>query len=314
MKWWIDRWNSYWFPQSTPIPLSIFRIVAVGAQLLFFLPSIDTNLNLLEKNETLLSPQFLIVAITAIIPEQLFLTPTTFAIIRWITIFAGVTCLIGFWTRASAFIFALGNWIFIAHRYSYADIHHPEAVFCIFLMLLAFSPSGAALSVDSLLNRRRINAVFSPEELDTAVWPIRFVHILLALTYFSTGASKLIYGGLQWINGNTLQQYILTNAVRKDLELGIWMAQQPTLCRLLSVYTIVFELFFFVSVVMPSTARYVLLSGIVFQIGLYAVSGHPFFEHLVLLILLFGFFEAERGRLWLKKKNRIISMAAAKVG
>ena len=61
----------------------------------------------------------------------------------------------GFFTRTSLFVLALGIWIFVSHGYSYADVHHPQALFAIFLMVLPFSPSGDRLSVDALIRRRR---------------------------------------------------------------------------------------------------------------------------------------------------------------
>jgi hypothetical protein len=255
----------------------------------------------MEKNTGFISPQLLIVAISALIPRELFFTPSGFAILYWITIASGVTALIGPFTRTSVFIFALGNWILIAHTFSYADVHHPEAIFCIFLMLLAFAPSGRRFSMDALIDRWRKNAPDRFEEtVDTAVWPLKVVHILLAITYFSTGLSKIIYGGLQWMNGTTLQHYLLSDAFRREIPLGIWLAQQHTLCVLLSIYTIFFELFFFVSIIVPRTAPYFLIGGIFFQLGLYVFSGHAFFQHMVLLTLLLVFFESERCKLWLE--------------
>ena len=42
--------------------------------------------------------------------------------------------------------------------------------------------------------------------------PLKLVHVLLAIAYFSTGFSKIVYGGLQWMNGYTLQSYIFMDA------------------------------------------------------------------------------------------------------
>jgi hypothetical protein len=155
MKHWLDRWNAYWFPETTTLSLSICRIVVVAAQLfigssLWFLPTLEYQINLLEKNSDFIDPQMIIVAISAIVPRDVFFTPAVFNGLFVMTVVAGMTSLVGFFTRTSVFIFALGNWILIAHAYSYADIHHPEALFCIFLMLLAFSPSGGSLSIDAL--------------------------------------------------------------------------------------------------------------------------------------------------------------------
>jgi uncharacterized membrane protein YphA (DoxX/SURF4 family) len=311
MKRWIDLWNAYWFPKTTTLYLSICRIVVIAAQLFWFLPSLDYQINLLEKNSEFIDPQLLIRVISAIVPRDVFFTPAAFIILYWVTIVAGVTALLGFFTRISCFIFALGNWIFIAHAYSYADIHHPETIFCIFLMLLAFSPSGGSLSIDALIRRYRMRfgngSEEASQEVHTAIWPIKLVHVLLALTYFSTGLSKLLYGGLKWMNGYTLQGYTFQDATRRDIPLGIWIAQQHTLCVLLSVYTVFFELFFFISLFIPWTAPYFMVAGILFQIGLYIMAGHNFFQHIILLFLLLVFSGFEPWKACMNKWLRVQS-------
>lgn len=299
----INLWNSYWFPQTTTAPLGISRIVVVAAQLFWLFPVIEANIELLERNPEFISPQILIAAIAAIVPDQSFFSPAGFAWLRSFTILAGIACLVGLFTRTSAFLFALGNWVIIAHRYSYADVHHPEAILCIFLMLLAFAPSGDSLSLDAVIKRLRGHRHKPDEKIERAVWPLKLVHVLLGLTYFSTGLAKLIYGGFQWMNGYTLQQKILTDAVRRDLPLGIWLAQDYTLCLLLSVYTIWFELFFIVSVFFPGTIWFFLINGILFQAGLYVFTGHPFFQHTIFLTLLLVFHQSDWCESWLARKQ-----------
>ncbi|MDQ3208813.1 MAG: hypothetical protein M3Q37_09435 [Gemmatimonadota bacterium] len=106
------------------------------------------------------------------------------------------------------------------------------------------------------------------------------------MTYLSTGVSKLVEGGLQWMNGYTLQAYTSADALNRGIPFGLWLAQQHSLAIVLSVFTILFETFFFVSILVPWTAPLFLLNGIGFQLGLYAAAGHGFFEHIVMLIVL----------------------------
>jgi uncharacterized membrane protein YphA (DoxX/SURF4 family) len=260
----------------------------------------------LEKNPDFIEPQLLIRAIAVVFPRSEFFTASTFTALHWVTVVAGVAALAGLLTRVSCFVFALGTWFFVAHRYSYADIHHPEALFAIFLMLLAFSPSGDSLSIDALIRRRRgrsaSHAGAGPRTVETAAWPLKLAHVLLAMTYFSTGITKLIFGGPAWMNGYTLQAYLLGDALGRDLPLGLWLAQHHTLCVLLSIFTVFFELFFFLSLILPWTAYFFLVNGVLFQLGLFAAAGHPFFPHIVLLILLMAFGDPDgRWRIWSKQ-------------
>jgi uncharacterized membrane protein YphA (DoxX/SURF4 family) len=299
----VDRWNAYWFPPSTTLHLAICRIVAVAAQLLWFPPPLGENLNLIRKNTEFVDPQVLIRAIAAVVPRDVFFTTSTFTGLYWLMIVSGIAALIGLFTRVSLFVLALTVWIFVAHLYSYADVHHEATLFGIFLMSLAFAPSGDRLSVDAL-NRRRTRGQNSSSGrglTDMAMWPLKLAHVLLALTYFSTGISKLAVGGLRWMNGYTLQDYTLNDAVSRGIPLGIWLGQQHGLAVLLSIYTVVFELTFFLSLFFPRTAPFFFLGGLFFQIGLYLTAGHDFFPHMVLLVLLLLFLTPEPWEIWWPK-------------
>jgi vitamin K-dependent gamma-carboxylase-like protein len=293
---WIKVWNAYWFPTTASRALYISRIVAVAAQLFWFFPHLDYNLNLLVKNTVFMDPQPLIRAISAVVPRAVFFTPTVLTTIYWVTIIAGVAALVGLLTRVSIFVFALGIWFFVSHQYSYADIHHPEAVFCIVLMALALAPSGRRLSLDAVIRRRRASAAGrvtdisqADDRAETTMWPLKLAHVLLAMTYFSTGATKLISGGLGWMNGYTLQGYTFGDAMARGYPVGIWLGQHYTICLLLSIFTIAFESLFFLSLFFPRVAPLFFLNGIFFQIGLFATGGHPFFQHITLLTLLLFF-------------------------
>lgn len=209
----------------------------------------------------------------------------------------------GLFTRVSLFLFALGTWIFIAHGYSYGDRHHPEAVFAIFLMVLAFAPSGESFSLDALIRRRRAGAGQQAKEarVDTAMWPLKLAHVLLAMTYFSTGLTKMVFGGPQWLNGYTLQAYTFVDAINRDIPLGIWVGQQYPLALALSFFTIIFELFFFLSLFFTKAAPFIFIVGIFFQLGLYFTAGHPFFQHIVLLTLLLLFVTPQWWQAWAHK-------------
>jgi hypothetical protein len=281
---WVDRWSAYWFPTTTTLPLALTRIGMVAAQLFWFFPSLERPLNLLRKNPDFLEPQLFIRAVAAVVPRHTLFTPSGLTALYWMTAVAGLAALVGLCTRVSLFLFALGTWILIAHLYSYADVHHEAALFCIVLMCLAFAPSGGRLSLDALIRRRRGRD--ASDLTDTAMWPIRLAHVLLAITYLSAGATKLIDGGPAWLNGYTLQSYIFADAVPRGFPLGIWLAQHHTLCIALSVFTVAFESSFILSLFLPWTAPAFFLTGILFHVGLYEAAGHDFFQHIVMLALL----------------------------
>ena len=290
-KRWLKRWELYWFPKTSTFNLSICRIVVVAAQLFLFLPSLEVQINLVKKNTDFIEPQLLIHLISAVVPRDSFFTPTAFTLLYWLMIIVGISSLVGFFTRTSTLTFALLNWIFVAHTYSYAEEHHPESILCIFLVLLAFSPSGDRLSVDAMLRswKHRAKSTRASEMVDTAVWPLKLVQVLLSLGYLSTGLAKILYGGLDWMNGYTLQQHMLNSAAVWEMPLGIWVAQQHLICVVLSIGTIIFEIFFFLTLIVPWTVPYFLIGGILFHSGIYVTMAAPFFQHIILYAVFIDF-------------------------
>lgn len=291
---WIDRWNRFWFPCTSTLNLAACRIIAVAAQLLWFTAPLDHHINRLSKNPAFIDPQPIIRAISAVVPRDLLFTPSIFPALYWATVAAGFAALLGLLTRISVFAFALGTWFLVSHEYSYADVHHPEALFAIFLVLLALSPSGKSLALDAIIRRRRTGSTTQePPRADTAIWPLKLTQLLLAMTYFSTGITKLLSGGLTWMNGYTLQIYTFRDALARDLPLGIWLSQQYFLAVVLSVLTVLFEIFYFASLLRPRTAPFFFVGAIFFHIGLFATAGHPFFEHILLNALLLVFLDPD---------------------
>jgi hypothetical protein len=308
---WLDAWRSYWFPRADTRVLGLTRVLVTGIHLLWFLPafaSLPEQINLLERNRDFIDPQLLIMAITAVIPRELFFTPEVFRALWVATMIAGVLALIGFFTRTSLLMLALGTWILIAHKYSYGDQHHPEALFAIFLLVLVFAPSGQSVSVDAFMRRRghaiSSNPAKEESESTMVMWPLKLAHVLLAMTYFSTGATKLLSGGLQWMNGYTLQSYTFQDAMTRNLPVGIWLSQHYALAVALSVFTILFETFFFVSLLVPRTAPLFFITGVFFHLGLFATGGHPFFPHIALLLVLLFFLDTSWLRYRLPRKVR----------
>jgi hypothetical protein len=160
-------------------------------------------------------------------------------------------------------------------------------------MLLVFAPSGERLSVDAALRRRR-TGVAGTETSELALWPLELTHVLLGLTYLSAGMAKMVHSGLRWMNGYTLQGHTLTDALERGHPVGVWLAQQHTLAVLLSIFTIVFELFFWVSLVVPRRwVPWFFAVALMFQVGLYVTGGYDFFQHMVLIALLLFFLYPE---------------------
>jgi hypothetical protein len=253
----MNGWNAYWFRPAPYIDLAMVRIFAVGCQLILLIQGYSV-----EYFETLSSlPAALYDPITVLkvmlLPFGWEYRPTTevLGLIRYVAIVAGVTALIGFRTCLSLWILTLSSVFLVSIVYSHGDFHHTEAPLMIALGLLALSPSGRVLSVDQWLGQRRGAPAMDDlltAESPFARWPIRLIQWLFVLIYLSAIMSKLVYvGGPAWLNGYTLQYYLIQDTIKKGALLGGWFAQHHTLVMLSQYMVIAFQMTFALCVIFP---------------------------------------------------------------
>ena len=294
-----EWWDRYWFTPAPTVNLALARVLAVAAELFWLFPSLDEQLSRLQANSHFQHPQYLIRLVAAVFPRDVWFTPRTITVVWWCIAALGLLSLVGLFTRVVMPLFALGTWLLVAHRFSYGDVHHSEAMFAFFLMSLSLSPCNEDLSLDAWRKRRvgRPPEAMSP----LARWPFALAHLLLAMVYLSTGLTKMIFGGVRWMNGYTLQNRTLQDALGRDIPLGIWVAQQHHLAILLSVGTVVFELGFVVSLFLPRWKTVFFAVALAFHVGLHLVGGHGFFGHMAVVLILLICYDAP----WLRPQPRL---------
>ena len=285
----IERWNRWWFPESDGLDLAVCRILAVGSLLFvflpFFMPSPSEHIALIERPGGFDHPQWMIRFLAGVVPADSSLWPHLVRGAFAIAIGAGLTTLIGLRTRASAALLTLATWFLVSHDGSYGEIHHPEIVLSMFLLFLALSPSGRRFSIDARLRGRAKGTT------DRAVWPLKLTQVLLAWTYFSNAAAKLLYSGIEWMNGHTLQHSMLYSSLQWGRPLGFRLAQHHDICVALSVATVAFELLFPLALFVPRSRPALLLAGAVFHVVLYFTMNIGFFQNVILYAVFADFRE-----------------------
>ena len=293
---WTGAWLLFWFPTTTAVPLAVCRIVLVPAWLLFLAVTLDDYSVPLAYDPTQIN-QVLIRAILLVVPVEVFHTDASLRGVWLVANAAGVLAAVGLFTRSALLTLGLGYWILVGHQWSYGELHHTEALYCIAFVLLALSPTGRCYSLDAWIGRRgRRPERWGPNaRTDTAAWALRLMQCLLAIAYFSAGSSKLVDGGLYWMNGATLQQIVLTDYVRFGMPAGLWLAQSFWLCVAGAAITITVETFFFVAVFVTRARKYLLAAGAALHLGIYLTMAAPFFTWMVLYVV-FVDFEALRRR------------------
>ncbi len=284
-------WSSYFFPTTTPVRLAVLRIIFVAAQLTVFRESLADQRHLLSA-DGFIEPMWWTRLLLLVFTEELLRTPAFVESLWWLTHAAGLLALIGFRTRTSMFLFGLGNLLMVSFRYSYGEVHHPEALYRILLLVFAFAPLGRCYSIDSWLGRRRDPGAWGPETtMDTATWPILLGQWMLAIAYLEAFFSKVTGGGLHWINGYTLQTYLLRDGIRFDRPLGIWFAQQPReVCMFLAASTLVFEATFILILfdrfkLVRLVRPLYFLAGLGFHVGILVTMGATFQQFILLYAL-----------------------------
>ncbi len=108
---------------------------------------------------------------------------------------------------------------------------------------------------------------------------------MFVLAYFSAFVSKTERSGLEWYNGYTLTFYMLQDGVLNDIPLGLWLAEQLVIVRILSVITALFESTFVLAVLVPVLTLPYLVVGTFFHVGIFVVQRAPFFHFIVTYIV-----------------------------
>jgi hypothetical protein len=138
------------------------------------------------------------------------------------------------------------------------------------LMILALSPSLS-------------NDVTGPGTR----WELILIKIGIVQIYLSAGIQKLRQSGRGWYNGKVLQAYLLENYLWSDKAYAYQLAKQPKLCSLLSTFTLIFELTFWVVIFFPSLSLVYVGIAFFFHLGILVTMGINYLKYLSPVYLIF---------------------------
>lgn len=274
------RWVAYWFRPTPLFDLAVFRLAVVAVQI-FWLVWHD-EYALLMQNAAM--PDFLYnpAKVLDILHLGTDFRPSAevMTMIFALTLICGVLSFVGWRTQLFMALFALGSLYISAFNYAFHTYHHEAAIIIIALIALAFSPCGEALSLDRLRRGTPAGGETSP----LAGWPLLLVRWLLALIYLSAFMSKVIKRGpfLEWINGYTLQYYMLQDGLRWNSDLGVYFSQFHELAISLSIISLVFEGTFFLVLFFPRLAWLYIPVGIGFHMGIFLLQRAAFFSFIAI--------------------------------
>lgn len=129
------------------------------------------------------------------------------------TLISAVAFALGFRHRVSGPTFAsLLLWL-LSYRNSWSMIFHNDNVLVLHAIVLGFSRSADALSVDAFLKGHA-----SPEDHWRYGWPVKLMSVITVLSYFVAGIAKFAGPlGKSWTDGEAMRSQIGVDALRKDL-------------------------------------------------------------------------------------------------
>ena len=175
---------NFFFQEIDSRHISLFRIVIYLNAIIFLF---DHSYAL--SNETYMHP-WRPVGIFKALPRAL--TDAELYLIHVFWKISIIFSLIGlktqFFTKLS---FVTGLFV-LGYQYNFSNLYHGLHLYIMTLGVLAFSDSGKALSVDSLLSKTK------PHKSWKYCWPLRAIQVYTVSIFFYSGLEKVSYSGLSW--------------------------------------------------------------------------------------------------------------------
>jgi len=288
-----SAWERFWFAPSSQLRLDAFRLVVLATAVYAtfqFRPGI-------YPQEHALAGGYLDRGFRPIYAFELLdlppLAPADAPLVLRVLVGALLAGILGVATRLSCAVAAVLGIYWIGMAYSFGKPHHDCVALAFALASLPFAPVGRRLALDAWWRRRR-TGTRPPERAPWAAMPLRLTQLTLAIGYFFAGASKLAIGGLEWVNGYTLQGILL----EFDAPWSWLLRDSRTACALGSAGVVLVQITFPIVLVLPRLVRVYIPASVLFHlIAWKTIETSPF---LTLWLLLCCFVPLERVPTWLR--------------
>lgn len=291
-------WHSHWFGHPTSVDnLGMVRM-AVGIGLLVLH----------------ISNFFTLVAVDLSGPAYHYLEPIWYfralgidhaypilnVVVFTVLMASTVSLIIGHRTRAAIVIVILCIFYLKGVRDSAAgDVHHRYLMWVHALVFLLASRAHEVRSLDRRRLERR--GKLRPIEPWETSWPIRAMQTYVAIFYCGSALAKLRVAGGDWLfDGTAAQRTLIEKSARwsfETLTAGYDLAHFPTLCWVLVITTIGFELLFPMVLFLRTVPRAAFLGGVtIFHVANGLLIGVNFYATPLLFAVFFDLGKWRRPR------------------
>lgn len=252
--------SKYFSASTHPLNLALFRVVLFGFAAGMF--SYEYILLFATLPESFVLPPVGMGWVLDVLPVRPGLATWAYGGFLVATVFAAV----GFMTRASAVVaVVLGTYVLgIPNFYGKVD-HYNHVIW--FMAILAASPAGATFSVDAVIRAwRRGGTEAPPGPAVRYALPLRFVWLLIGISYFFPGLWKVAEGGLAWPLGDTFRTILYRQwAVIPGFQPPFALDRYPVLFRAAASAAVAFELAFVFLIFFPRLRRLAVAAGLAFH-------------------------------------------------
>lgn len=300
--------KSFWFGFGSPVALGVFRILGCTWLLVnLILLSFDFTAWFTERGfvpiaindraNPPIQPEFTIGKFPIQIPFSIprinlleHVTDPRVTLAFWILVMvATALTLIGYKTRISSIVMAVGI-VTIQHR-NILILHGGDTVMRLTALYIALAPSGAACSLDRIIDLWTGRQKGPPREV--SLWPQRIIQFNLALIYFTTWWYKM--DGSHWRDGTAVWY---TSRLREFFRFPYPnFIHSLAISRPLSFATVVIELSMGTLVFYRPLRKYVLLGGLFLHATIEYTMNIPMFS-VAICSMYICFYEGEEITAW----------------
>ncbi|MBI5172854.1 MAG: HTTM domain-containing protein [Candidatus Melainabacteria bacterium] len=299
-------WDEFWFSETSPLAVAVFRIL-MGFIMILFVLLLTQDMLVWFGQYGLISNQTErnFAQVVGLNLLNLARDNDTFLLAFFVVFFAASLCMtIGYKTRVSVLVvFLCLNSLY--HRNAFL-FNSGDTYMRVMSFWLFFAASGNALSIDHLLNLKRNRAPESREEAEkfnyksVSIWPMRLLQLQLALVYFHTFVAK--FWGDTWVNGTSVYYSSrIEDLVRVKLP---YVFDNLWTCQLLTWGTLVIELALFTLIWIKEFRYYVIALAIVFHLTIDLHMNIPLFEWIMMFsyVLFIDNQDLQKGLLRIRQK------------
>lgn len=300
--------QSFWFGFGSPVAMGVFRILGC-TWLLFnlFLLSFDFTAWFTERGFVPLAindranppidsvftignfPIHIPFAIPRINLLENVADPRLTLAIWVVLIIVTFLTLIGYKTRLNSILMAIGI-VTIQHR-DILILHGGDTVMRLTALYIALAPSGAACSLDRIIDLWKGRQKGAPREV--SLWPQRLIQFNVALVYFTTWWYKM--DGSHWRDGTAIWY---TSRLREFYRFPYpHFIKSLAVSRPLSFATILIELSLGTIVFYRPARKYVLLGGLFLHATIEYTMNIPLFS-VAICSMYICFYDGEEITAW----------------